>query len=122
MAGRIAAFAVVFGLVAGAVYGVRHAMHERRVHAEQAFRDTLACLHTARARPRGCLATARNAAQTVLDLPEHGRRELELSAALSELATALEAGDEARLSSAVARATSQGVALNWRATPTPEAP
>lgn len=119
---RIAAGIVALALLSTAVSAVRSAMQERREHAEHAFRDAWACVLAGMDGPsaartaalRQCGGTARSAAEFALEMPEHGSQQLELRAALGELAGALDSGDEQQLSSAVERSSRAGSALGWR--------
>jgi len=121
--GRIAAGIVVLTLLSSAVLAVRGAMQERRASAEQAFRDAHECLlacapgtSSMRAEElRQCRGTIRRAAELSLELPEHSSTQMELQAALDELISAIESGNEQRLSSALDRASQAGGALGWRA-------
>ena len=96
-------------------------MQERRILAEQAWRNArkcaLACAEgagTARSEARQqCSRTARNAAELSLELPEHSGQQLEFQAALDELANAIEGGDEQRLSNAIERSSRAGRVLGW---------
>jgi len=63
---------------------------------------------------RQCSRAARDAAELALELPEHGGTQLELQAALGELASALESGKEARCSIALDRISHASGALGWR--------
>jgi len=102
-------------------------MQGRRARAERAFRDARECVFACAAAPssvrtqqlRQCSATARSAAESALELPEHDGPQLELQAALDELVSALDSGDESRLSSASERAARAGSALGWRVGHTP---
>jgi len=123
IAGRIAAGIVVLALLCTAVLAVRGAMQERRERAEQAWRDTRECMLACAEGPnslartaalRQCSGTARSAAELLLELPEHSSRQMELRAALDELVSAIESGNERRLASAIERSSSAGSALGWR--------
>lgn len=100
---------------------VRGSMQGRRQRAEQAWRDAGQCALACAAEPsaahaealRRCSGTVRMAAELALELPEHGRQQLELAAALGELLSALESGNEQRLSSAIERSSRAGSALGW---------
>ncbi|HEY0462980.1 MAG TPA: hypothetical protein VGC79_02175 [Polyangiaceae bacterium] len=97
-------------------------MQQRRARAQSAFREAqgcaLACLQSPSAvraqQLRRCSGTARSAAESALELPEHNGQQLELQAALEELVSALESGDEQRLASAIERSARAGSALGWR--------
>jgi len=104
------------------VLAVRSSMQERRQRAEQAWRDAGQCALECAAEPSAtraeafhrCSGTARAAAELSLELPEHGRQQLELQAALGELVSALDSGNEQRLASAIDRSSHAGSALGWR--------
>jgi hypothetical protein len=129
---------VVAGLFALASFGVRRAMQQRRARAERAWSNVAQCvlgaplaateasatrlLQVRRAMPdthgvgdwpRACAGPARAAQRAVLELPEHARRELELAAALGEVAEASEGASDARLASALARVLDGGSTLGW---------
>ncbi|MEI9936087.1 MAG: hypothetical protein WDO69_02565 [Pseudomonadota bacterium] len=97
-------------------------MQERRARAEQAWRDARECVLACEQGPSSaregelghCRGAARDAAELSLELPEHGPRQLELRAALDQLVSALESGNEQQLSSAIERAARAGSALGWR--------
>ena len=97
-------------------------MRERRSRAERAWDDTRECLalHAGAAgsarigQLRQCSGAARDAAELALELPEHGSTQLEVQAALAELANALENGNEARSTVALDRISRAGGALRWR--------
>jgi len=118
---RIAAGLVVLALLSTATLAVRGAMQERRGRAEQAFRLARQCALTCAASPSStraseqakCRETASNAAELSLEMPEHDGLQLELQAALDELAHALESGDGQRLTMAIDRCTRAGSALGW---------
>jgi hypothetical protein len=116
---------VVLALLSVAILAERSAMGERRARAEHAFRKArqcaLECLESSlppgTSQRRQCSDAARSAAESALELPEHRGPELELEAALTELALALEAEDAhsgPRLSSALARTSRAGSALGWQ--------
>ncbi|HEY3255513.1 MAG TPA: hypothetical protein VGJ91_16255 [Polyangiaceae bacterium] len=108
--------------MSSAVLAVRGAMQHRRQRAEQAWRDAEQCALAGSVGPSAtraeglahCRETARLAAELCLELPEHGRQQLELQAALAELVSALESADEQRLASAIDRSSRAGSALGWR--------
>ncbi|HET7538865.1 MAG TPA: hypothetical protein VFK05_03310 [Polyangiaceae bacterium] len=117
---------MVLALLSTAILAERSAMGERRTRAEQAFRRArkcaLACLERHSPSPvesrRQCSEAAHSAAEASWELPERNAQQLELQAALDELARALEGEDEQRLSSALARSSRAGNALGWRNTDT----
>jgi len=119
---RISAAMVVVALLSTAILAVRSAMRDRREHAEQAWRDARKCaLSYAQARTatnpndlQACTGAARNAAALTLEMPEHDGQQLELQAALDELVSALDSGDQHRLSSAIERSSRAGSALGWQ--------
>ena len=123
-AGPVAALVVVAGLFALALFGVRHSMQQRRVRAERAFREATQCvlgspLAATETGPRGCAEPARAAQRAVLELPEHARRQLELAAALGELAEVLQAGNDTRLAGTLNRVLAGGSALGWHSAANP---
>lgn len=121
LASRITAALVVVALLGTAVLAVRGAMQDRRTRVEQAFRDARQCALAYTANPRQpsklreCSGAARNAAELSSEMPEHGGQELELQAALAELAHAMDSGDTHRLPSAIDRLSRAGRALGWDA-------
>ena len=137
---RVGALLVVALSFALAIFGVRRAMQARRVRAERAWSDVAQCvlghplgsnessasrlahvrqaLFNARGAsswPAACVGTAHAAQRAVLELPEHARRELELAAALGEVADALETANDTRLARALDRALSEGSMFGWHA-------
>lgn len=100
---------------------VRGAMQDRQARAEQAWRAARQCAlarfessNSGQATElRECRGTARNAAELSSEMPEHGRPQLELRAALDELVRAIDNGDPLRLSNAIDRASRAGSALGW---------
>lgn len=117
---------MALALLSAAILAERAALHDRRTRARHAFdrarQCALECLGNARSPHaslrRQCSETARSAAEWSWELPEHNGQQLELHAALDELARALEGQDEQRLASAVARSARAGNALGWRTTGT----
>jgi hypothetical protein len=122
IAGRIAAGIVVLALLSTAVLAVRGAMQERRERAEQAWREARQCVLACAERPslgrsvalRQCRERAQRAAELSLELPEHSGQQLELRAALDELVSAIDGGNDQRLASAIERSSRAGDALGWR--------
>ena len=118
--GRLAAGIVVLVLLSAAVLAVRGAMQQRRARAERAWHDALSCVErsdASAARTR-CTGMVQGAVASSFELPEHGARELELQAALGELASALGNASPEPLAFALARTARAGRALGWRAGPT----
>lgn len=124
---RIAAGVVVLGLLSTAIFAVRGAMQTRQARAERAWRAARQCALECSQSPntthttalRECRATASNAAELSTEMPEHGRPQLELQAALAELVRAIDSGDAPRLTSAIDRASRAGSSLGWAAPRTP---
>jgi len=98
-------------------------MQARQVRAERAWRDAQQCALAYSENPnfaraaelRECRATASNAAERSTEMPEHGKPQLELQAALDELVLAIESGNARRLTSAIDRSSRAGSAFGWRA-------
>jgi hypothetical protein len=109
-------------LLSTAILAVRTAMHDRREHAEQAWRDARTCaLSYAQAahfsspdEQRACSGTARNAAELTWEMPEHDGQQLELQASLDELVHALDSGDQRRVWTAIERSARAGSAFGWQ--------
>jgi len=117
---------VVVALLSTALLAVRGAMADRRARAEQAFREARRCAiayarspHSAQPTElRACRGAVANAAELSLEMPEHNQTQLELGAALDELAQAIDSGDAQKLSSAIDRSSRAGSALGWGAVQT----
>jgi len=112
----------VLALLSTAILAVRVAVHDRREHVEQAWREARKCALTY-AQPahfansdeqRECSGTARTAAELSWEMPEHNGQQLELQASLDELVHALDSRDERRLWSAIERSARAGSAFGWQ--------
>jgi hypothetical protein len=116
---------VVVTLMSTAVLSVRGAMQDRRARAERAFQDARECVLAGADGPtaaregerRQCRERARRAAELSLELPEQDPEKWELQAAFDELGSAIDSGNEQRLSSALDRASRAGRALGWPVLP-----
>jgi len=117
---------VVLALLSTAVLSVRNAVQERRARAEHAFLDARECALACATRPselraeerRRCGEAAQRAADLCLELPEHSGQQWELRAALNELVSALESGNQQRLADAIDRSSHASRALGWQAVQT----